>query len=99
VTLPGTQAQQQLTSGPQDAESVDVRKVRWSACAIQGGKRLTSRTDTRLQRQRSMKLPEMLSDLPRQCDLGARRIIMESSYWRGTTALDVADGQIPISVC
>jgi len=41
----------------------------------QGGKRPPTRDDSdkRLQRQRSMKLPEMLADLPRQCDRGCKQ--------------------------
>jgi hypothetical protein len=66
----------------------------------QGGKRpAVPDTDTRLQRQRSMKLPEMLADLPRQCDLGGKKDSHgNTQYWRGYKLhLDVADGQIPIS--
>jgi len=57
------------------------------------------KTDTRLQRQRTMKLPEMLADLPQQCDLGGKRNSQGNDvYWRGYKLhLDVADGQIPIS--
>jgi hypothetical protein len=65
-----------------------------------GGKRpYIPQTDTRLSRQRSMKLPEMLADLPQQCDSGAKRDSHGSDhYWRGYKLhLDVADGQIPIS--
>jgi len=55
--------------------------------------------DTRLERQRSMKLPEMLAELPRQCDLGGKKDSHGNThYWRGYKLhLDVADGQIPIS--
>jgi hypothetical protein len=55
--------------------------------------------DTRLERQRSMPLPEMLADLPRQCDLGGKRDSHGNNhYWRGYKLhWDVADGQIPIS--
>jgi hypothetical protein len=46
-----------------------------------------------------MKLPEMLADLPRQCDLGAKKDSHGNvHYWRGYKLhWDVADGQIPIS--
>ncbi len=55
--------------------------------------------DTRLQRQRTMKLPEMLADLPQQCDLGGKKNSQGNHvHWRGYKLhLDVADGQIPIS--
>jgi hypothetical protein len=65
-----------------------------------GGKRpYQPQPDTRLERQRSMKLPDMLADLPCQCDLGAKRDSHgNTQYWRGYKLhLDVADGQIPIS--
>ena len=65
-----------------------------------GGKRpYKPQPDTRLERQRNMKLPEMLADLPRQCDLGGKRDSHGNThYWRGYKLhWDVADGQIPIS--
>ena len=66
-----------------------------------GGKRpYAAKSDTRLARQREMKLPEMLADLPRQCDLGGKKDSHGNDhYWRGYKLhWDVADGQIPISV-
>jgi hypothetical protein len=65
-----------------------------------GGKRpYVPKSDTRLARQREMKLPEMLADLPRQCDLGGKKDSHGNDhYWRGYKLhWDVADGQIPIS--
>lgn len=65
-----------------------------------GGKRpYQPKPDTRLERQRSMQLPEMLADLPRQCDTGGKRDSHGNNhYWRGYKLhWDVADGQIPIS--
>jgi transposase len=54
---------------------------------------------TRLERQRSMTLEEMLADLPHQCDVGTKtnsKGLKES--WIGFKFhLDAADGQIPIS--
>jgi len=54
---------------------------------------------TRIQRQRHQKLERMLSDLPRQCDIGAKKNSQgREQYWRGYKLhLDVADGQLPIS--
>jgi hypothetical protein len=54
---------------------------------------------TRLQRQRTMSLPEMLADLPQGCNMGAKKDSKgNNQYWRGYKLhLDVADGQIPIS--
>ncbi|HKO97542.1 MAG TPA: transposase [Pyrinomonadaceae bacterium] len=54
---------------------------------------------TRLQRQISMTLAEMLADLPQPCDCGTKRNSKgHPSYWVGYKLhLDVADGGIPIS--
>ena len=55
--------------------------------------------DTRLKRQRTMKLGEMLADLPTRCDIGGKKNSQgNTEYWTGYKLhLDVADGQIPIS--
>jgi len=66
----------------------------------QGGKRpYVPVSDTRLRRQRSMTLSDMLADLPTACDLGGKRNSQgNTQYWRGYKLhLDVADGQVPIS--
>jgi len=54
---------------------------------------------TRLERQQSMSLEEMLADLPCVCDCGSKRNSKgHPSYWVGYKLhLDVADGGIPIS--
>src|SRR6266480_2332265 len=65
-----------------------------------GGKRpYAPKSDTRLARQREMKLPEMLADLPRQCDLGGKKDSHGNNHYTRGFKLhwDVADGQIPIS--
>jgi uncharacterized protein (DUF2384 family) len=65
-----------------------------------GGKRpYVPQEGTRLARQRSMTLPEMLADLPKECDLGGKQDSHGNlNHWRGYKLhLDVADGQIPIS--
>jgi hypothetical protein len=55
--------------------------------------------DTRLYRQRSMSLPKMLEELPKDCSIGVKTSSQGyNHYWRGYKLhLDVADGQIPIS--
>jgi hypothetical protein len=55
--------------------------------------------DTRLHRQRSMGLREMIAELPRDCSIGTKKSSKGyQQYWRGYKLhLDVADGQIPIS--
>jgi hypothetical protein len=65
-----------------------------------GGKQpYVPKAETRLKRQRSMTLSEMLADLPQSCDSGAKKNHQgNEEYWRGYKLhLDVADGQIPIS--
>ena len=65
-----------------------------------GGKpKYQPKQDTRMHRQRSMKLPAMLAELPRHCSLGVKTSHDgNQQYWRGYKLhLDVADGQIPIS--
>jgi len=65
-----------------------------------GGKRPNQpKPDTRLERQRSMQLPEMLADLPRDCDLGGKKDSHGNNHYTRGYKLhwDVADGQIPIS--
>jgi hypothetical protein len=56
--------------------------------------------DTRLHQQRSMKLGEMLADLPKACNIGIKTSASGfTQSWRGYKLhWDVADGQIPISV-
>jgi len=53
----------------------------------------------RLEKQLSMSLPEMLADLPTQCDIGTKK--NSKGYkvsWRGYKLhLDTADGDMPIS--
>jgi hypothetical protein len=84
-----------IAQSPQPATSKPRRIKRWK-----GGKpRYTPKEDTRLHRQRSMSLDAMLDELPRQCDIGAKKSSKgHQQYWRGYKLhLDVADGQIPIS--
>ena len=59
----------------------------------------TSKPLTRLERQQSMTLREMLAELPSVCDCGTKRNSKgHPSYWVGYKLhLDVADGGIPIS--
>jgi transposase len=65
-----------------------------------GGKRkYQPNQKSRLHGQRSMKLTEMLKELPTHCSLGVKTSNEGyKKYWRGYKLhLDVADGQIPIS--
>ena len=65
-----------------------------------GGKpRPTPKEGTRLHRQRTMGLREMLKELPLDCSIGVKTSSKgHQQYWRGYKLhLDVADGQIPIS--
>ena len=60
---------------------------------------VSSKPLTRLERQQSMTLQEMLADLPNVCDCGTKRNSKgHPSHWVGYKLhLDVADGGIPIS--
>lgn len=65
-----------------------------------GGKRPAKpASDTRLHRQRTQTLDQMLGELPRTCSIGVKcNGEGKCQYWRGYKLhLDVADGQIPIS--
>jgi hypothetical protein len=59
---------------------------------------IADRQGARLERRRHQKLDRMLADLPRACDIGAKKGSQgQEDYWRGYMLhLDVADGQIPI---
>jgi len=63
-----------------------------------GGKAVRD-PNSRLHRQRSMTLSQMLEELPRQCGIGVKTSDGgNQKYWRGYKLhLDVADGQIPIT--
>lgn len=53
---------------------------------------------SRLERQRGMRLEEMLADLPKFCDLGCKKSKGYKETWKGYKLhIDVSDGQIPIS--
>ena len=54
---------------------------------------------TRLERQQTMTLEEMLADLPHQCDVGTKKNSkgFKESWIGFKLHLDAADGQIPIS--
>jgi transposase len=79
-----------------------VKKAKGLAKA-KGGRRkkgeAQSKPLTRLERQQSMSLAEMLADLPRVCDCGGKHNSKGyPTYWVGYKLhLDVADGGLPIS--
>jgi hypothetical protein len=63
-------------------------------------KRSTPRSPrSRIEAQRSMKVSDMLAELPRHCSLGVKKSSKgHLNYWCGYKLhLDVADGQIPIT--
>ena len=97
---PETPAQAKMRKTKQTTGRPRSKKGRGPHKRHKGGKRpYLPQPDTRLERQRGMKLPEMLADLPQQCDLGGKKNSHgNTQYWRGYKLhLDVADGQIPIS--
>ncbi len=101
--FPETATQRAERKAAQQIDKAAPRKRgarRGSHRRYKGGKRpYIPQGETRLQRQRSMKVPEMLAELPQQCDLGGKKDSHGNDhYWRGYKLhLDVADGQIPIS--
>ena len=62
-------------------------------------RRKAAERGTRIERQRSQKFEDMLKELPRACDFGAKTNSQgNEQYWRGYKLhLDVADGQLPVS--
>ena len=54
---------------------------------------------SRLERQLTMSLPQMLADLPRACDVGSKRNAKgHTTSWIGYKLhVDTADGGVPIS--
>jgi hypothetical protein len=101
---PETPTQAAATKPAAKAESKAGKKVGrkkgMGDARYPGGKRPNKpKPDTRLERQRSMKLPEMLADLPRDCDLGGKKDSHGNNHYTRGYKLhwDVADGQIPIS--
>ncbi len=80
-----------------EAESDDKKPKREMGRPKKGEE--TIKEPTRLERQRSMTLEEMLADLPRRCDIGTKtnsKGFKES--WIGFKFhIDAADGQIPVS--
>ena len=100
-TFPLTQEQKaEIAATKRPRQSLKGKKLgppkRWK-----GGKapRRPASLDTRIHRQRSMQLEEMLKELPRNCSIGVKTSSKgHRQYWRGYKLhLDVADGQIPIS--
>jgi hypothetical protein len=73
-------------------------KGRWS-----GKTRKTKPTsggrDTRIERQKTMTVEQMLSEIPRECSIGVKlNSRRQPKYWIGYKLhLDVADGQIPVT--
>jgi hypothetical protein len=101
-TKPASQPPQNAASQPpQSAASQPKKRGRRGADKrYKGGKRpRTVKENTRLHRQRTMKLPEMLAELPKVCNIGVKTSASGlQQHWRGYKLhLDVADGQIPIS--
>ncbi len=88
------------TPGPRPRRSLKGKKL-GPPKRYKGGKppRRPAQLDTRLHRQRSMELDDMLKELSRDCSIGAKTNSQgHQQYWRGYKLhLDVADGQIPIS--
>ena len=62
-----------------------------------GEERLTKES-SRLERQIGMRLCDILSELPKDCDIGFKKKNGRNYYWRGYKLhVDWADGEIPLS--
>ena len=62
------------------------------------GEERPAKEPSRLERQSSMNLEEMLADLPNSCDWGSKKKNGKIFHWKGYKLhVDWADGEIPIS--
>ena len=89
-------------SKAQPAQKASRRECKPKPRKMRNGRKVrvnSTGAPTRLMRQRTMKLPEMLAELSQQCGIGVKASSSGySRYWRGYKLhLDVADGQIPIT--
>jgi hypothetical protein len=99
-TFPLTKQQKAEIAAPKQPRQSQKGKKHGPHKRWKGGKALSpARVATRLHRQRSMQLEQMLTELPRDCSIGVKTSSKGyQQYWRGYKLhLDVADGQIPIS--
>ena len=63
------------------------------------GEQRPPKAPTRLERQGSMTVEEMLDDLPKPCDWGTKKKNGKISHWKGYKLhIDWGDGEIPVSV-
>ena len=76
-----------------------TKKVKRKRGRPKGGEEPTPKEKTRLEKQKTMKLEEMITDLPTVCDIGAKQNAKGLLIcWKGYKLhIDTADGQIPIS--
>jgi hypothetical protein len=90
--------QKELTQKALRNKTAKPRKKR--VCKGSFDKKKANERGTRIQRQRHQTLPQMLSELPTQCDIGTKINSQgNNNSWRGRKLhIDVADGQIPVSV-
>lgn len=97
TAIPARERYTQQTRQNKAAEKEKAARQRRSKARFARAK--ATERGTRIQRQRRQKLSRMLSDLPRQCDMGAKTNSQgNEQYWCGYKLhLDVADGQLPVS--
>ena len=76
-----------------------AKKVKGKRGRPKGGEEPTPKEKTRLEKQKLMNLEEMTADLPKACDIGAKKNAKGLLIcWKGYKFhIDTADGQIPIS--
>lgn len=91
-------AREKAKKGPQEP---DIQKPKCKRGRPKKGEERTPvvAEPKRLEKQKSMSLSEMLGDLPKECDVGAKK--NAKGYfmcWKGYKLhIDTADGQVPIS--
>jgi hypothetical protein len=88
----------EITGFRENAETLEAPKKRRRGRPRKKDKDKVAKEPTRLERQQSMSLEDILDDLPKACDLGCKRSKGYKETWKGYKFhIDAADGQIPIS--
>lgn len=89
-------AQQAQTKAKKPRDSAKGRKL---GRKVRKTKPTAGSRDTRIERQKTMTVEQMLGEIPRPCSIGVKlNSRRQPKYWIGYKLhLDVADGQIPVT--
>jgi len=86
---------EKITKKP-NKEEEDV--VKYKRGRPKKGEIRVKKEDGRLPKQMFMSLKEMMDELPKECDIGTKKKLGKSYYWRGRKFhVDWGDGELPIS--